>query len=182
MRVFYAIKLPPLIQEHCLKIIKELHHQHSLKDFRWTLPENLHITLRFLENIEEVKLNNINSLLQDELPKYQSFTLSTRRIVLFPSKKPHIIALAIHLNTELANLVKIINDDLLSEGIMLEKRPFVPHITLGRFRESVHTEDFHFNAINTVEDAATRVVLFKSESNDSGSHYIPLKTFELEKG
>lgn len=180
MRVFYALTLPPLIQEHCLNIIKDLKHQNQFRDIRWTMPEHLHITLRFLEKIDEEKLNTINSLLQEQLTLSQTFTLSTRGIVLFPTKKPHIIALAIHLNIELANLVRQINLTLLSDEIDLEKRPFVPHVTLGRFRESLHSENFNFNTVNTIDDVATRVVLFKSESTDSGSHYIPLKTFDLK--
>lgn len=180
MRVFYALTLPPHIKEHCLNIINDLKNQHQLKDTRWTLPENLHITLRFLEKIDEGNLNTINSLLQEQLTTTQTFTLSTRGIILFPTKKPHIIALAIHLNIELANLVRQLNLTLLSYGIELEKRPFVAHVTLGRFRESLHSGNFNFNPINSVDDLATRVVLFKSESTDSGSHYTPIKTFELD--
>ncbi|MBX9586092.1 MAG: RNA 2',3'-cyclic phosphodiesterase [Gammaproteobacteria bacterium] len=179
MRVFYALTLPPLIQEHCLNTIKNLKNEYQFKDIRWTSPDHLHITIRFLENIDEVQLNTINSLLQEQLKTCQAITISTRKLILFPAKRPHIIALAVHLNLELANLVRTLNQTLSSEGIKLEKRPFVAHITLGRFRETTHTEDFTFNHIKTIDDIANRVVLFKSEPTESGSDYTTLKTFQL---
>ncbi len=182
MRVFYALTLPPLIHEHCLNTIKDLKHQYQFKDIRWTASDHLHITLRFLEKIDEQQLNTINSLLQEQLKTCKAITISTRKLILFPAKRPHIIALAVHLNLELANLVRTLNQTLSSEGIKLEKRPFVAHITLGRFRETTYTEDFNFNPVKKIDDIATRVVLFKSVPTESGSDYTPLKTFELERG
>ena len=179
MRVFYALTLPPLLQEHCLYLINSLKTRHEFKTLRWTDPEHLHITLRFLGQVEESQLAKINTLLHEQIPLCESITLSTRRLLLLPPRKPHILGLAIHLNQALANLVRVINQAHSSVGIDLEKRPFLAHITLGRFNESTQHEDFILNAVKSIEDKANRVVLYESEPTESGSVYTPLDTFDL---
>jgi 2'-5' RNA ligase len=99
---------------------------------------------------------------------------------LLPPRKPHILGLAIHLNQALANLVRVINQAHSSVGIDLEKRPFLAHITLGRFNESTQHEDFILNAVKSIEDKAHQVVLYKSEPTETGSVYTPLETFEMK--
>lgn len=177
MRAFYALTLPTLLEQHCLYVINMLKTQHEFNYCRWTKPEHMHITLRFHAKIEEEKLTEVNALLAKTLPHCESVTLSTRRLLLLPHRKPHMIVLAIHLNEELAKLVRVINDAHTAAGIPLEKRPFLAHITLGRFNESTMHEDFVLNSVKTIEGKADNVVLYKSEPTETGSNYMPLQTF-----
>jgi 2'-5' RNA ligase len=181
MRVFYAMTLPSPIKDYCLDLIHSLKTQHQFKYCRWTNPENLHITLRFNGQIDEETLSKINAQLTENLTHCESVTLSTRRIILFPNKKPHLIAVAIHLNEELAHLVRVVNEAHSAAGIPLEKRPFVAHITLGRFRETMMPENFSLHSVKTVDGIGDEIVLYKSEPTESGSQYTLLTRFQLKK-
>ena len=172
---------PSLIEQHCLYLINSLKTQQEFKYCRWTKPEHLHITLRFHGKIEEEKLTEINALLTETLPHCESVTLSTRRLMLLPNRKPHMIVLAIHLNEELARLVRMINDAHTAEGIPLEKRPFLAHITLGRFNEATMHENFILPSVKTIVGKANQVVLYKSEPTEIGSVYSPLKTIKFSQ-
>lgn len=180
MRAFYALTLPHFMENFCLGLIDSLKNRREFKEVRWTERDLLHITLRFHANIDEAPLNQINALLREQLPTYNSFTLSTRRLLLLPHKRPHLIAVAINLNKELAGLVHLINEATLAAGIPLEKRPFLGHITLGRFNESTPYEDIILTDVKTIEDKASHVVLYKSEPTEKGSVYTPLEHFDLQ--
>jgi len=180
MRVFYALSLPQLMENFCLSIIDSLKSKREFSDVRWSHPDLLHITLRFHANIDEAQLNQINTLLDEQLIHYKTISLSTRRLLLLPHKKPHLIAVAINLNEGLAGLVRLINEATLAAGIPLEKRPYLGHITLGRFNESTVHNQIILTDIKTIADTANHVVLYQSEPTDKGSVYTPLKHFELD--
>jgi RNA 2',3'-cyclic 3'-phosphodiesterase len=180
MRVFYALILPELIHEHCLYLINKLKTQHEFKHIRWTLPQHLHITLRFHGDIELTQLRTMNTLLHEQLANCDAVELATRRLLLFPTRKPHILAMAIHLNESLARVVRVINEASSAVGIALEKRPFLAHVTLGRFHDPILHEEFLLESVKTVEAKANQIVLYQSEPTDSGSVYTILENFELK--
>lgn len=180
MRAFYALTLPPLIQEHCVYIINSLKDRHEFKHIRWTKSENMHVTLRFHAHIEEVQLEELNNLLSHSLSEIEPINLSTRRLLLFPPKKPHILVLAIHLNEALGHLVRTFNEIHTAVNIPLEKRPFLAHITLGRSHDLIEQDTFILDSVKTIEAKATQVVLFQSQPTVTGSFYKPLKSFPLK--
>jgi 2'-5' RNA ligase len=180
MRVFYALTLPELIHEHCLYLINKLNTRHEFKNVRWTLPEHMHITLRFHGNIELEQLATMNTLLHEQLANCNAVELATRRLLLFPARKPHILALAIHLNEGLARIVRVMNEASSTVGIALEKRPFLAHVTLGKFLEPILHEGLALESVKTVADKANQVVLFQSEPTELGSVYTILENFQLK--
>ncbi len=180
MRAFYALTLPSLIQEHCSYIINSLKDRHEFKHIRWTKPENMHITLRFHAKIEKTQLEELNNLLAQSLSQIEPVDLSTRRLLLFPPKKPHILVLAIHLNEALGQLVRMINEIHSTLNISLEKRPFLAHITLGRSHDLIEQDTFILDSVKTIDAKATQVVLFHSQPTETGSFYKPLQTFPLK--
>lgn len=180
MRVFYALTLPPRVQQYCSLLINSLQKNPQFKQVRWTPPEYLHITLRFHSQIDAEQLDKINTLLHEQLPNYAPPNIATRRYLLLPTRKPHLLALGVHLSEALAGLVRTINQAHSTVGIDLEKRPFLPHITLGRFNESTPHENIILNSVKGVEESTHEMVLYKSEPTDTGSVYTILDSFQLK--
>ncbi len=180
MRVFYALSVPPAIDQYCTNIVDSLKKRHEFDNVRWTQPELLHITLRFHAKIDEEVLEKINTLLHQQLPHYQSVSLTTRQLLFLPRKKPHLLAWGILLNGELAGLVRLMNEATLAAGIPLEKRPFLGHVTLGRFNETTAHDIITLPNLKNIEAKGSQIVLYKSEPATTGSVYTPLDHFELK--
>lgn len=177
MRVFFGISIDGELQQSALTLINEHKNKPTTSNAKWTSSENLHMTLRFLgECDEEVIAKLCEAAAEMKLP---SFDITTNGTLLLPFKQPHILALSIRLNNGLAELVKNINRITKSDEFHHDKHPFLPHITLARWKIPLQTPP-HIKLQGSTTQEVKAFHLFKSESTDEGSIYTPIKTFMLE--
>ena len=83
MRTFIAIELEEKIKELLSKIQAEL--KKSGEDIKWVNPHNVHLTLKFLGEIEEPKIPKIIQLLKEAAATLKPFTIEIKDIGGFPS-------------------------------------------------------------------------------------------------
>ena len=178
MRLFIAALLPQEIREQLTNHIDSLKHKYD--GVKWEKSDKLHITLKFLGNVEESKLDGISSLLIKLASEYSPFNLSLTDFGGFPNlKKPRILYVGLSNNTQLSNLVQELEEQFAELGFEKEGRKFVPHITLGRVKKKINIQyrpqiiqsGFQLNEIG----------LMKSELCSSGSVYTPVQIFKLWK-
>ncbi len=102
----------------------------------WVKKDNFHITLKFLKNIDEEQRDFIiNFLKKIILPS--DFSFEAKDLGVFPGlNNPKVLWININCNKELFKLQKEIDLKLSSIGIPVEKRDFIPHLTLGRIKKS----------------------------------------------
>jgi 2'-5' RNA ligase len=129
-RLFIAISLPAPVREQ-LAALSE-----PMRSIAWTRPEQLHLTLRFLGEIEadwSEKLENALSRVQVE-----PFLLPLAGMGVFPPRgTARVIWVGVgHGHPRLHQLRQQIDDALLATGLPLDVRIFHPHVTLGRVKES----------------------------------------------
>ena len=184
IRSFIAIELPLLIKSS----IEEIQHKlkSSTADVRWVRPEGIHLTLKFLGNIEEERISEISDLVTQCASDISSFPLTVRTLGAFPNEKnPKVIWVSADDDScSLSKLHQALENRLSHIGFKVEKRAFSPHLTLGRLkspkgkRELITTlADHKQSECGTFE--AQEVCLFKSELKPSGALYTKLKIFPL---
>jgi RNA 2',3'-cyclic 3'-phosphodiesterase len=184
IRSFIAIELPLLIKSSIEEIQNKL--KSSTADVRWVRPEGIHLTLKFLGNIEEERISEISDLVTQCASDISSFPLTVRTLGAFPNEKnPKVIWVGTDDDSgSLSKLQQALENRLSHIGFKVEKRAFSPHLTLGRLkspkgkRELITTlADHKQSECGTFE--AQEVCLFKSELKPSGAIYTKLKIFPL---
>jgi len=154
-------------------------------DVRWVRPENIHLTLKFLGNVEEHRLDNVRARLEDICPRYSSFTLMAKGMGLFPDKRrPRVIWVDVNGNGNLRGLQSDIEGAMATMGFKKEERAFTPHLTIGRFRSRTGI-DALYDKMQLYRDESFGVIdvrsvlLMESRLRPSGAEYRKIAGFAL---
>jgi 2'-5' RNA ligase len=103
-------------------------------DTRWVKPENLHLTLKFLGDVEEQRSVSVLEALEGAARETRAFRLGLKGVGAFPSLgRPRVLWIGVDQGREdLVGLAKRIDAAVAPLGFAREDRPFSPHLTLGR--------------------------------------------------
>lgn len=135
MRSFIAIELPDTVKSALLSLQQEL--KTCGADVRWVRPEGIHLTLKFLGDIEDKILDSIVETLKGTCRKFQKFSCEVRGVGVFPgARAPWVLWTGIAGHDTLSLMQQDIDIGMSSLGFERENRKFTPHLTLGRFRSS----------------------------------------------
>lgn len=133
MRSFIAIELPDEVKSSLSGLQDEL--KESRADIRWVKPDNIHLTLKFLGNIDGNNIGNIVQQIEGACAKYPFFELEISGIGVFPNiGSPRVLWVGIQHTDAFTGLHSEIENGLASIGYDREGRRFSPHLTLGRFK------------------------------------------------
>jgi 2'-5' RNA ligase len=132
IRTFIAIGITPDVRRAAEKLIDLL--RPVTADVKWVAPENLHWTLQFLGDVDELEIPAVCTAVSTAAAQIEVFDLQVRGVGAFPSAdRPHTIWLGAGAGSQaIIALQKAIEKKLKHLGYRGEERRFVPHITLGR--------------------------------------------------
>ena len=138
MRGFVAIALPDEIRAALASVQQDL--AKSQADVAWVSPANLHVTLKFLDEISDEQARAVTALLQRIAGREASFALSLSGVGAFPSREaPRVVWVGLSEGNE---IIARIAEEIEREGAALalpkEMRTFSPHLTIGRVRSPQH--------------------------------------------
>ena len=184
IRSFIAIEIPPWALAQIGQLQEELRHLKA--DVQWVRPENIHLTLKFLGAVSEEVLEKITLALSPVLSSRELFDLHIRGFGCFPSSRhPRVLWLGIDRGTEqISPLQEAIEKKAAELSFSPERRPFTPHLTIGRVR-SFQGKGALAQAIETHKNIeigsfrAKEVFLYQSELTPSGAIYKKLKIFPM---
>lgn len=189
IRSFIAIELPENVKVHLAQLENNLKKDCKF-NIKWVNPDNLHLTLKFLGNIETNKVEIIVQTIRDTLVGDRPFILNLDNLGVFPDLK-NIQVIWIGLGGELDTL-KIIQNKIESKlvplGFIIEKRPFTAHLTLARVTENASYEDRQILArsISKIEPEknisfnVNSISLMKSQLARTGPTYTRLSLIEIK--
>lgn len=188
MRTFIAIELPPEIKESLARIQNQL--KTSGADAKWVEPQNIHLTLKFLGEINEQKLAQIVSIIEDISKNKNAFSIRLSSLGAFPKiNSPRVIWIGIDKgDNETKDMVESLEEKIARIGIPKEDRPFSSHITIGRLRSSLNRQrlvkvllDLQPNFEKEGKEfLVTKITLFKSTLIPYGPIYEVLKEASLK--
>ena len=184
IRTFIAIEIPGDI----VSKIREL--QKGIKNFglkiKWVKSENIHLTLKFLGNVESVRIGEITEAIFKTAEEYTPISLAAKGIGVFPGiRRPRVLWIGLTGQLEtLMSLQKTLDENLRLIGFPKEKRPFKGHLTLGRIKAKIDAKRFGdaLMASRNFESetfTADRLILYKSELKPSGAVYTKLAEASL---
>ncbi len=180
MRLFVAMEIPSAVRENLAAFLDSL--RGISKEPRWVRPGNLHVTLKFLGEVEETRVGAIQNAL-NEVRCEQAVALNFRSLGFFPNEKhPRVFWAGIEASANLKVLAADIDGAVEKLGTPREQRAFSPHLTLARFERSGLPEALRkaiaanmerdFGSLRTHEFR-----LIQSKLNLSGAQYTTLASF-----
>src|SRR4030043_96643 len=134
MRTFIAIELPPEIRDSLSRLQEEL--KATQADVKWVEPQNIHLTLKFLGEVEEKKIAKITEIMEDTAGKINKFPARLTSLGAFPKIDfPRVIWVGLDTaDKEIRQIAKELEEKIAKIGIPKENRAFSSHITIGRLR------------------------------------------------
>ncbi|MFC2134249.1 RNA 2',3'-cyclic phosphodiesterase [Bacteroidota bacterium] len=180
-RLFVALDIPAEVREFIIGIRDEIYGFDP--NIRWEGIEKLHLTLKFLGDVEESGNVAIIDSLKSISEKFSGIQLSLFRFGLFyRDNKPNILWIGLNENESLFNLVSDIETNFEKLGFRKEKRRFKPHITLLRlkgFEDLSKIKNFCEYKLDYAEFISDRISLIKSKLTSQGSIYTQLQSFKM---
>ena len=178
MRTFVAVFPPPEIREEALARARRL----SLGGrVRWSRLENIHLTLKFLGDVGEEVLDNLCAALEEVCNHHVAFDAELAGFGAFPSaRRAQVLWAGIGAGSDgLSSLATDLDAALAPLGFEREKRPYTPHLTLGRARGK--PASFEPSKEYVGEFRVRHVELTESKLTPEGAIYRTVRAFDLEE-
>ena len=175
-RLFTGIEIPTEIATGLATL------RGGLPGARWIDPENYHMTLRFIGDVDDVIAHDIGEVLGRV--RRRGFELAFERLDQFGGHKPRAVFAAASVNPALVELQAEHERLFQRLGLPPESRKFVPHVTLARLRDAtahavadyLATRGFYRSPAFPI----TRFVLFSSRASTGGGPYVVEAAYPLE--
>jgi 2'-5' RNA ligase len=149
---------------------------------RWIDPENYHITLRFIGDVDYSVASEVTDAL-DHLVHSEAFTIRLNHLGSFGGDKPRALYAGVENNATLQRLQAAQERVLQRLGLQPDGRKFVPHVSLARLRGGSAGEVAQFMAFSgrfePLEFPVERFVLFSSRDSVGGGPYLVEQTYPL---
>ncbi len=188
-RLFVAGELSASVREALASVQEDLRRRAGEARVRWTRPEGIHLTLKFLGEVASERLAVLAAALGRALAGQPALRLRLAGLGSFGgARRLRVIWVGLAGDLEpLARLAVAVDAALAGEGFPREKRPFSPHLTLGRVADGVRPEARV--RLHEVLEAAppppampvhlARVCLMQSTLGPGGARYAALESFSL---
>jgi RNA 2',3'-cyclic 3'-phosphodiesterase len=153
----------------------------GLPGARWIDPENYHLTLRFIGDVDDAVAHEVESLL--DRVKRGAFELHISGLTSFGGRKPRAVVANVAPAQALLD-VQAEQERLMQRiGLEPEGRKYTPHVTLARLRESSSRDVAEYLAargfFRTSPFKVSRFVLFSSRASTGGGPYIVEASYPL---
>ncbi len=175
-RLFVALRPPRAIRETLTAAM------HGIAGARWQSDDQLHLTLRFIGEVDHHRAEDIAAA----LGALHAPTIAARiaGVGLFERQgRPHMVWADVGPHEPLAALHRKVDQRLARVGVAAETRAFLPHVTLARLNRSSGPVA-PFLALNgdlaSPAFAFDQVILYESELGHGGSRYHPVARYPLD--
>ena len=190
IRAFIAVDVNRSVRDRAEELIRLL--ADSGTDVKWVEPHNLHLTLKFLGDVQLTETAAVCDAVAKAAEGIGPFDLAFRSAGAFPDvKRPRTLWLGVQDDSrQLGRLFKNLEDRLQKLRFSKESRKFEPHLTIGRLRHGGTTssalsellaKQAHFDAGTTT---INQVIVYSSQLTPGGPIYDALGRVALrqEKG
>ncbi|MEN9935588.1 MAG: hypothetical protein RLZZ387_2167 [Chloroflexota bacterium] len=189
-RLFIAAELPPHVKEALVAAQSAL--RPGRPPVKWVAPDAMHLTLRFLGDIDEARVGPLAAALAGALAGRPAPVLQLAPAGSFPPRGlPQVLWVGlVGQVAELSQVAGAVTAAIAPLGIPPEDRPFKPHLTIGRVRRDAPRAEVaaladRLRALPPPDASlwtTEHVTLFRSELRPGGPVYTPLATVALAAG
>ncbi len=175
LRIFTGLELPASVTEALASL------RGGLPGARWIDPENYHLTLRFIGDVDDALAHEVASL----LGKVRRPVLELRfdGLSAFGGRRPRAVVATLAQTAALMELQAEHERLMQRVGLEPEGRKYTPHVTLARLRDSSSRQVADYLAtrafLQPLSFRVTRFVLFSSRASVGGGPYIVEAAYRL---
>jgi 2'-5' RNA ligase len=186
IRSFLAFELPPDIKEALTEVSRV--GKGLPLDLRWVKQENIHLTVVFMGNVSKDKIGSLGETVKTSCARFDPFEVNAGPLGFFGNRR-HPRVLWMGLGGDVHRMGRFrdrLQKKLKPFGIKTEKRPFKPHLTLGRFKKDAHPWPHLDHLISKYSDlkgptcSLKELVLFKSDLKPGGAIYTKLDAWAFK--
>ena len=175
-RLFVAIRPPEAVRDRLIDAMDDS------PDLHWVADDNLHLTLRFIGEVERPLAEDIAATLARI--RSDRFELHVSSIGQFDRRNGGALWAGVQPRDPVAALAAKVERACQSAGLAPEHRAFHPHLTLARFKRHDRMRANDFVDRNSGLDAGTFTVdhftLFESQLSRHGAHYVEVARYLLD--
>lgn len=172
-RLFVALRPPEPVRDLLLDVMEGA-------DLRWQEDDQLHLTLRFIGEVERPLANDLASALS--ALRSPDFELAAAGVGRFDHGRRGALWAGVAPKEPVLQLAAKVERLCQSVGLAPERRAFHPHITLARWsggKPRLDTWLERHAGLRSEPWLAREVILFESRLGQSGAHYEPVLTVPL---
>jgi RNA 2',3'-cyclic 3'-phosphodiesterase len=192
IRTFIAVELDPTLKQAIAGVQdtlkRELHRLTPGVRMQWVRTDSIHLTLKFLGDIEKSQVGDILQALENAGHDHAPFSVDVQGFGVFPDLRgPRVLWVGFSGHTDrLINLAGSVDAELASLAFDVDPKPYTPHLTLARVKDQSRAIGKALADSGVMRDATQRgtlsiqaVALMKSEHAPSGSIYSRLGLIRL---
>ena len=184
-RMFCAFELPEPVR------VRISQHSQTVRDAvrdaaaSWSRPENIHLTVKFFGNVEQVQVPAISAAAARVAKEFSPIQIEVGKTGVFPRpSRPQVLWIGIDdPSGGLSKLQQQLEDEFARAGFAKEDRAFRPHLTIARIRKphnAARLAQTHLETnFNAVELTLEELILFRSELSSKGSKYTAISRHPL---
>ena len=183
--MFCAFELPEALRSQIHEHTRRLRDGVPEVAASWSRPENIHLTVNFFGNVDQLKVPAISAAATRVTDRFSPIPLRAARTGAFPRPGwPQVLFIGIEdPSGALSKLQRELEEEFAREGFPKEDRGFRPHLTIARVRNPHKAADLaqtHFEmSFGPVELTLDELVLFRSELSSKGSKYTVISRHPL---
>lgn len=189
MRTFIALELPAEIKNTLILLQEQLKKCNA--DLKWVKPVNIHLTLKFLGEIDASLLDPVTAILKEVAQDTPAFSVRLSSVGAFPNLHyPKVIWAGLHQGGQETQAIATELEQRLEKiGIPRETKAFSSHITLARVHSNLRKEGLAETIQNLTKDLSlslpqetckiSKIILFRSTLTPQGPLYEALATVNL---
>ncbi len=184
LRLFIALELTPEVKQGLARLQDELKRQLPSKVVRWTNPDGIHLTLKFLGDTPTDKVDAVSQAMAQAAAGFAPFSFTVAGFGCFPNAhRPNVLWVGVPETPKvLAGLQRAVDLRMHALGYAKETRPFSPHLTLGRVNKTITPAERQKLAEVIAKTQVGplgvvpvhEVILFQSDLRPTGSVYTAL--------
>jgi 2'-5' RNA ligase len=172
-RLFVAIRLPEWVRELLLDVMEG-------RDLRWQQDDQLHLTLRFIGEVDRPVANDIADALSGL--DFPPFSLRLSGVGRFDHGRRGALWAGVEPRDEVRALSRKVERACQTVGLEAERRAFHPHITLARWSKAEPRLDSFIERYGDLKSDPWQVedfILYESRLGRDGAHYEAVATYPL---
>ncbi|MFB6181865.1 MAG: RNA 2',3'-cyclic phosphodiesterase [Candidatus Magasanikbacteria bacterium] len=181
MRTFISLPVAEEVKTKVKNAQKQIQANNKGPDIKWTKPEQMHVTLKFIGDIDQDDIGDLSQIIEKASGSIRPFELSYFKLDVFPHPdNPSVIIdkLKESSGRESFELEKNLRAYLKKYGFQFDKKKWIPHVTLGRVKED--NADIRFpNTNQEFSWEVNEIHLKKSELSQQGPGYTTIESFKI---
>lgn len=191
LRTFIAVELDEELSGHLTRLQDRLRGQLSPHSVRWVRQGGIHLTLKFLGDTPPDQVEAVKNALDEAVSGISPFRFTVGGLGCFPdTRRPRVLWVGLYEPTGgLSRLRDAVEDQVAPLGFPTEKRPFHPHLTLGRVQRNASKSEVRevgeivgASAIGNLYEMTVRQVSYiKSDLKPGGAVYTILHEARLQQ-